>query len=238
MSLTNSIGIRVNCSVKYGNYFSTLSMVLLFIGPSGSGKDTQADILKEERDFDTVSSGELLREISSGETRMQRIIKDQMNKGFLPDRIVYGLLEMYFAGTDWERLIMTGVIRRHSQIEMLDNALINYGHKLTKAVYFQLSDEIAVKRLGGRRVCEPCSLNYHLDFGPPKAEGKCDKCSGPLIQREDDTPDGIKARLSAFHQESEPILRTYKERGQLLTIDADHGISEIQEELVSQLGLV
>lgn len=212
-------------------------MVLLFIGPSGSGKDTQADMLEERYGFEVVSTGELLRQITDGESKMQEVIKEGMNKGFLPDNLVYGLLEMYLSGSKTKHYILTGVVRRESQVEKLDNALLNVGKKLNRVVYFNLSDEEAVKRLGGRRVCEKCGTNYHIDYKPPRVEGKCDLCGADLFTRDDDNPEAIKKRLHAFHLENTEILDNYRDRNLLTTVDASQTIKEIHKDLVSMLAL-
>jgi adenylate kinase len=212
-------------------------MVLLFIGPSGSGKDTQAQMLEEQYDFEVVSTGQLLRDISEGETKMQTAIKKSMNEGFLPDNLVYALLEMYLAGSDADKFILTGVVRRESQIEKLDNALLNVNKKLDRVVYFDLSDEEAVKRLGGRSVCRNCATNFHDIYNPEKVKVVCDKCGGELYKREDDNPDAIKERLKAFHLDNTEILEEYRERGILLTIDAGQTIEGIYQNLIKELGL-
>lgn len=212
-------------------------MVLLFLGPSGSGKDTQADILSEEFDFEVISTGELLREISNGNEEMQNRIRKALNEGFLNDNIVYGLLEIYLKYSKTENIILTGVVRWETQIPKLDSVLENIGKKLDKVVLFNLTDEEVVDRLSGRVTCQKCGEIYHTKFNPPKRAGVCDICGGTLVAREDDNPEAIRNRLKAYHVDADEIEAAYKERGILEEIDASNGIEEIHSEVVKLLGL-
>lgn len=212
-------------------------MVLLFIGPSGSGKDTQADLMVKGLGYMRVSSGALLRDISDGNYPVQVMLRDAMNEGFLPDNLVFGLLQVFFAKVKNPNLILSGVVRRTSQVELLDNALLNVNKKLSKVVYFDLNDEEAVRRMSGRIYCPNCSLNYHLEFNPPKRPSICDNCGHHLLQREDDNPDAIRKRLKAFHEDNADILNEYKKRGILVTVDASKTIDEIYQDLLQKLEL-
>src|SRR6188472_577777 len=105
-------------------------MILLFIGPSGSGKDTQAEILTEKFKFERISTGDLMREISEGENKMQQLLKKSMNEGFMADNFVFGLLQIYLADDHSDNLILSGVVRRDSQIELLDFTLFKVNKRL------------------------------------------------------------------------------------------------------------
>lgn len=212
-------------------------MVLLILGPSGSGKDTQADILSEKYGFEVISTGNLLREISDGNTVMQERIRKGMDEGFLNDNIVYGLLEIYLKYSDNENIILTGVVRWETQIPKLDATLQSSGKKLDKVLLFNLSDEEVVERLSGRLTCESCGEIYHIKFNPPKAQGVCDVCGGSLRTRSDDNPEAIKNRLKAYHTDADEIIAAYEKRGILEDIDASKGIEEIHSEVVKLLDL-
>ncbi len=212
-------------------------MVLLFIGPSGSGKDTQADLLVKGLGFMRVSSGALLRDISDGNYPVQVMLKDAMNEGFLPDNLVFGLLQVFFSKVKNPNLILSGVVRRTSQIELLDNSLLNVNKELDKVLYFDLSDEEAVKRMSGRIYCPNCGMNYNLEYNPPKRDSICDNCGHHLLQRDDDNPEAIRKRLKAFHEDNSEILSAYKKRNMLITIDASKTIDEIYQDVITKLGL-
>ncbi|MEP7103924.1 MAG: nucleoside monophosphate kinase [Candidatus Dojkabacteria bacterium] len=211
-------------------------MILLFIGPSGSGKDTQAEKLVEQFKFERVSTGDLMRGISDGEKEIQQLIRKSMDEGFLADNFVFGLLQIYLHNTQFENLVLSGAVRRDTQIDLLDFSLFKANKKLDKVVYFELSDEEAIKRMSNRYECSVCGSNYNLIFNPPKIEGKCDKNDGGILERrEDDNPESIKKRLEDFHKDNEEILEIYGKRGILVRIDASKSIDEVYQQLVDQL---
>lgn len=210
-------------------------MNLLFIGPSASGKDTQAELLEKDKKYIRVSSGDLIRDISDGDRDIHRAIHKGMNEGFLPDRIIFGVLEIYLKYLNHDRLILSGVVRRKSQIKELDEVLNDADTKLNLVFYFDLTDEEVVQRISGRRYCPNCHANYHVTFNPPKEEGKCDKCNTPLKMREDDNPESTKKRLEAFHKENDLIVEEYDKRGILRKIDASKSIEEVYSEVLKAL---
>lgn len=212
-------------------------MNLVFLGASGSGKDTQAELLVKQFGYTRLSTGDLLRMLTHGESEMQKIIKLAMNDGFLNDSFMYGLLEIYFKYSKLNNAILSGVVRSVNQVELLDIALKKNGMTVDKAVYFELSDAEAIKRLSGRRYCPNCKENYHKEFKPEKIEGKCDFCNSLLATREDDNPESIKKRLTDFHKENDLIIEKYKNRGILEVIDASPSIEEIYKILLLKLGL-
>jgi adenylate kinase len=210
-------------------------MVLLFLGPSGSGKDTQANLLVDEFDYERISSGDLVRQISEGENEIQKIIRKSMNKGFLADNFIFGLLQIYIYNTINENIILSGVVRRVSQIELLDFTLFKDKKRLDKVVYFDLNDDEAIRRMSGRLRCMDCLTNFHTLYNPPKVENICDICGGKLTRREDDAPEAIQKRLDDFHKDNEEILTEYEKRGILIKLDASKGIIDIYEELKKRL---
>lgn len=215
-------------------------MILLFIGPSGSGKDTQADYLVKNFGYTRISSGDFMRQISDGESDIQKMIRQSMNEGFLADNFVFGLLQIYLQYMERQKIdniVLSGVVRRDTQIELLDYTLFKVNKKLDKVVYFNLSDEEAVRRMSNRVKCENCSTNYNLIYDPPKVSGICDKCGGKLSRREDDNPESIKARLVDFHKDNDEIIGEYEKRGILVRIDAGKNIEEISKEVKEGLGL-
>jgi len=212
-------------------------MVLLFIGPSGSGKDTQAELLVNSFEFKRVSTGDLMREISSGDHYIQEMIRKSMVEGFLSDNFVFGLLQIYLAHTHFDKIILSGVVRRDSQIELLDYTLFKINDRLDKVVYFDLSDEEATKRMTARTRCPKCGTNYNLLYNPPKQEMICDLDGTTLTRRPDDSEEGMKNRLEDFHKDNEEIIEEYEKRGILIKIDASKSIEEIHKEVLEKLEL-
>jgi len=210
-------------------------MNLVFLGPSGSGKDTQAEILVDAFNYQRVSTGDILRDISFGERDIHRYIKESMNQGFLDDELVFGLLKVYLQNKGIENVILSGVVRKQSQILLLDTILGKINQKVDMAVYFELSDEEALDRMMGRLYCKLCKANFHRKFNPPEIEGVCDNCGEDLSKRDDDNEESIKRRLADFHKDNEAIVAIYQERGVLFKLDASKSIGDIQKELLEML---
>lgn len=210
-------------------------MILLFFGPSGSGKDTQAEILNQKRGFIRVSTGDLIREISYGENEVQKILRESMNEGFLADNFVFGLLQIYLSKIYKNDIILSGAVRRLSQVELLDFTLFKINKKLDKVVYFNLSDEEAIKRMTSRLRCPVDQTNYNTIYNPPKVEGRCDLCGSVLTRREDDNEASIRKRLEDFHSDNDEIIEMYRKRDILLEIDASQSIEDVAIELSKKL---
>lgn len=213
-------------------------MILLFIGPSGSGKDTQADILARDFGYKIISTGELLRTEMANKTELGVQAETYVNQGkWVPDAIVYEVLGNYLQKLDSKNIILTGVVRTPEQVELLDSSLQKIGTELNKVVYFELSPEESVKRLSGRWICPKDNQNYHTIYKPSKIEGVCDLCGTKLIQREDDKPVAILKRLEEFKKNNEKILEKYKLVNKLLKLDASLSIEEISNNLLKELNL-
>lgn len=212
-------------------------MILLFFGPSGSGKDTQAELLNQKQEFFRVSTGDLIREISYGENEVQKILRESMNEGFLADNFVFGLLQIYLSKINKQNIILSGAVRRLSQVELLDFTLFKIDKKLDKVVYFNLSDEEAIKRMTSRLRCPVDQTNYNTIYNPPKQEGRCDLCGSILTRREDDNEQSIRKRLEDFHSDNDEIIELYKKRDILIEIDASQTIENVAIELSKKLGI-
>ncbi len=210
-------------------------MILLFIGISGSGKDTQAQLISAQSSFQTVSTGALIRDIASGTTRIQSYIKKSMTEQFSSDDLVYGLLHVYMKYSRGNDFILTGAVRRFSQIARLDSMLASLNQQVDRVFFFDLDDDIAVERLNNRLVCKVCGKNYNLKTFPPKVEDICDMCGSIITKRKDDQPEAIQRRLQEFHKYNDEIIKYYEQKGLLEIIDASKSISEIQSELMLKI---
>lgn len=210
-------------------------MNLIFFGPSGSGKDTQAEMLVEKFNYSRISTGDLLREISQGDRDIHTYVKESMNQGFLEDEFVYGLLQIYLRFKQADNLIMSGVVRKESQVELLDKVLTKINQKVDLAIYFELTDEAAVERMAGRLYCPNCKANFHKKFNPPKVDNICDICGSSLITRADDNEESIKRRLADFHKDNAAIMAAYESRGVLVKLDASKNIEDVHKDLLTVL---
>ncbi|HJV32818.1 MAG TPA: nucleoside monophosphate kinase, partial [Patescibacteria group bacterium] len=136
-------------------------------------------------------------------------------------------------------VILDGYPRTLEQADSLENILAHLGKKLTHVIYLNITDEEALKRLSGRRVCtnSACERNYHLEYNPPKAAGVCDHCGSGLAQRKDDTPEAIQHRLSLYHTETTPLIALYQGLGILHEIPAMRPIGEVGGDIAKALGI-
>lgn len=208
-------------------------MIVVLLGPPGSGKGTQAKRLSSERHWPQLSTGDMLRTAISKGTQVGLEAKALMDKGSLvPDSVVVRLIAERTEDADCKAgFVLDGFPRNAAQAEALDLMLSRMNRKVDRAVLFEISDQELVIRLSGRRTCIKCGAMFHLDHAQPKNPGICDACGSALIQRDDDHPDVIKKRLEVYHQQTEPVVGFYARQEKLKTVDARRKSSEVSAEL-------
>jgi adenylate kinase len=209
--------------------------IIVMIGPQGSGKGTQAELLSGRLGIPHVGMGDLLRvEIASG-SDLGRSLDAVLKRGDLvPTEAAQQLLERRLTGDDaFAGVIFDGFPRNMEQLTALDAILAQIGKKLDHVICLNITDAEAEKRLAGRRICSnpACGANYHLDYRPSKEAGKCDACGSPLIQRPDDTPDAIRRRLQLYHAETERLVEFYRQWGVLREVVGERTIEEVAEDV-------
>ena len=209
-------------------------MKLILLGAPGAGKGTQADILCKELDIPTISTGNMLRAAIKAGTETGKQAEAYMKAGKLvPDEVIIGIIHDRVAEDDCKNgYILDGVPRTIAQAEAMEKA----GIVFDAVVSIEISDEVIMERMSGRRVCEHCGASYHLVAVPPKQEGICDKCGGKLIQRHDDEPETVKHRLEVYHQETEPLKDFYAKRGLLKSVENQPTVAETSEAILRALG--
>lgn len=205
-------------------------MNLVFLGPPGAGKGTQAAGFAKEHGLCHISTGDKLRQAVADETPVGLEAKKYMDKGKLvPDEVVVEIVA-HSIGPDEcpDGWILDGFPRTLAQAEALDARTSELGIAGVEAVvYFAVGDEEVVRRLSGRRVCKECGAVYHKEFMPPEEEGVCGKCGGVLYQRDDDKPDTVRNRLKTYREQTEPLIDYYKERAILAEVDAGGAPEEV-----------
>ncbi|RLJ69816.1 adenylate kinase [Hydrogenivirga caldilitoris] len=205
-------------------------MNLVFLGPPGAGKGTQAKRLAQELGLKHISTGDILREAVKNETPLGKKAKEYMDRGELvPDELIIALIEEVMPPGGG--VIFDGFPRTIAQAEALDNMLKRKGLNLDKVILFDVDDEVVVDRLSGRRVCPSCGAVYHLKFNPPKNDEVCDRCSVKLIQREDDREEVVRNRLEVYRKQTAPLIEYYERKGILIRLDASKEIEEVYQEL-------
>ncbi|CAB1245136.1 MAG: adenylate kinase [Clostridiales bacterium] len=199
-------------------------MKLIFLGAPGAGKGTQAEAVCAHLNIPAISTGNMIREALKSGTEMGLKAKSYMDSGALvPDEVVIGIVKDRIAQPDCANgFVLDGFPRTIPQAEALDNM----GVKIDRVIALEVSDDKIVKRMSGRRVCESCGASYHLLYNPPKVEEKCDKCGGTLVQRKDDLPETVKARLKVYHEQTEPLKGYYKRQGKLYTVDGQEDVAD------------
>ena len=209
-------------------------MKLILLGAPGAGKGTQADILKKKLNVPTISTGNILRAAVKNGTPTGLRAKEYMDAGRLvPDEVIIGIIQERLQESDCANgYILDGVPRTIAQAAALEKAGITFDDVIS----IEISDETIMERMSGRRVCESCGASYHMVAVPPQQEGVCDKCGGRLVQRKDDAPETVKARLEVYHKETEPLKDFYAQRGLLKPVENQPSVEETSRAILHALG--
>lgn len=212
-------------------------MRVVFLGPPGVGKGTQADFIAKQFRISKLSTGDLLRDSVQRETPLGLKAKGFMDRGELvPDEVVIGLVAERLSSEECqEGFVLDGFPRTVPQADQLDVHLKSRGEQVDRVVYFALPEEEIVRRISGRRSCPSCKAVYHVRAIPPKKDGICDVCGTELIQRNDDKPETIESRLAVFHEQTAPLIDYYKARNLLSELESTGSVDQVQERLVALL---
>lgn len=211
-------------------------MIVVFIGPPGSGKGTQAKLLEDQCGFKHISTGDLLRGEVKANTSLGNSIKDTIaGGGYVSDEVIMELVSKAVAKENG-KIIFDGCPRTLHQAKKLDNILKKYGKEVDLALDFVVDFDKLVERISGRFSCEQCGALYHAVSNKPEVDGVCDKCGGvEFKQRPDDKAEVLKERLELFHKESGPVVEFYKQQGLLTPIEADSEVSAVSALLRDKL---
>jgi len=210
-------------------------MITVFLGPPGSGKGTQAQLLMQAKGWPQLSTGDMFRANIKEGTKLGLEAKSYMDKGDLvPDSVVIGMIKERIANQDCNSgFILDGFPRTLPQAEALDLELKGLGKQVDKVILFEISSDALVKRLGGRRSCENCGAVFHLEAAPPKNPDTCDKCGHlPLVLRKDDQPEVIENRLKVYDELTSPLVGYFEAQGKMLRLDAAQSPSEVTEKVL------
>lgn len=204
-------------------------MKLIFFGPPGAGKGTQAALLSKKLGIPTVSTGNIIREEIAAETELGQIAEQAIAEGKLvSDEIVINIIKHRLAKPDCaEGFILDGFPRTVAQAE----GLYEMGIIIDKVIDIEVADGVLVSRLGGRRVCLKCGATYHLENNPSPAGESCGVCGEPLSIRKDDKEEIIRERLAVFHEQTEPLEAYYRTKGILCSVDGSMPIDDIERSI-------
>ncbi|MCI0652108.1 MAG: adenylate kinase [Planctomycetes bacterium] len=203
---------------------------LVFLGPPGAGKGTQAARLAQSAGIPHLSTGDMLRHALALATPTGLEAKQYMDRGELVPfpiilRLVRDKLQDPASARGW---VLDGFPRNLEQARAFAEMLGELRREITRVLYFKVSDESVIRRLAGRRICRRCQSPYHLEFSPPKSEGICDRCGGELYQRSDDVEAAIRTRLRVYADETDPLVDFYRRAGVLAAIDGEQEIEGVK----------
>lgn len=197
---------------------------IVIIGPQGSGKGTQADLIATKYKIANISTGVMFREAVKNQTDLGKAVKAIIDRGDLvPDDLTNELVKERLNKPDCRSgFILDGYPRNLLQAEYLLTH-----QSITHVLEIWISDEEAIKRISGRRVCGNCGDTFHILYNPPKKENICDRCGGNLIQRDDDNEKSVKQRLKIYHQQTESIISFFQKKGLHYRINGEQKIPDV-----------
>ena len=208
-------------------------MKLIILGAPGSGKGTTATVLREKYSLAHISTGDIFRANIKNGTPLGLEAKSYIDSGALvPDSVTIRMVEDRLSQDDTKNgYILDGFPRTLAQAEALDEILAKNGSSIDAVLSIVVDDEIIKDRVSSRRVCEKCGASYNVRFKPTKVEGVCDECGGKVIQRADDVPETVAARLETYYKNTKPLIDFYEDRG--LIVEGDNGKSS--EDCLKQI---
>ncbi len=213
-------------------------MIIVFLGPPGSGKGTQAGILSREHHFRHFDAGSLLRtEVHSG-SALGEEIAGYINEGRLvPINIIGRITHKFLAERQADRTMFDGFPRNLEQASLLTASLIELKQELSHVLYLHIDEDDLLQRIVNRRVCRSCKRIYNLVSNPPHENCSVTGMDCDLYQRDDDSEEVFGRRLRIYLEETVPILRYYEDAGKLRTIDADADIEDVSARIRDVLGM-
>ena len=210
---------------------------LIFLGPPGAGKGTQAQRLAQRFAIPQLSTGDILRRAVADRTPLGKQANALMDAGKLvPDEVVNGIVDEALARPEAERgFLLDGFPRTVAQATALDEMLARRGRKIDYVLNLDVPTDVLVDRLSGRLSCPKDGSVYHLRTNPPKRPGLCDRDDTPLVQRPDDKPEAVRRRLAEYENKTALLTDYYKPRGVLRTIEGVGTPDEVEGRIVSAL---
>lgn len=212
-------------------------MNLIFMGPPGAGKGTQAERIVESFDIPHISTGDAFRAAMKEGTEMGLLAKSYVDKGLLvPDEVTVGIVKARLEQPDCQKgFLLDGFPRTIAQADALAGILTEMGKSIEYVLDLKVDRDKLLARLTGRRICKSCGATYHLLFNPTQVDGVCDKCNGELYQRADDNEEKVGTRLDEYISKTAPLLEYYGQRGLLYSIDGEQEIDQVTTSILNTL---
>ena len=213
-------------------------MKIVFMGPPGAGKGTQAEKIIEKYQIPHISTGDMFRKAIKDQTELGMEAKRYMDQGALvPDHVTIGIVKDRLSESDCKSgFLLDGFPRTVDQAKALDEILTSLDSKIDYVINIDVDIDILKERLTGRRICRSCGATYHMVFNPPAVAGVCDKCGGELYQRKDDNEETVGNRLDVYVSQTKPLLDYYSLAGNLVNINGQQSIDLVFAEIQDVLG--
>src|SRR3954454_14121490 len=210
---------------------------LIFLGPPGAGKGTQAQRLSKDFRLPYIATGDMLREAVKEGTELGQKAKEYMDAGDLvPDDLIIAMITETMEDPESDDgFILDGFPRNVPQADALTGAMEERDRRITAVLLIDVEDDEVVRRISGRRVCVQSGHTYHVESDPPKHEGVCDQDGSRLIQRDDDKPETVQKRLDTYHDQTEPLIQWYEQRGKLRRLDGTRTPEEVHSRIRATL---
>jgi adenylate kinase len=207
------------------------------MGPPGAGKGTQAEQIVQKLGIPHISTGDELRLAMSQGTPLGLEAKQYVDQGlYVPDEVMIGIVRERISRSDsTSGFLLDGFPRTIPQAEALDQLIVSLGKRIDLVIYISVAREQLLDRTTGRRICKDCGATYHIRNNPPKTAGRCDRCSGELIQRSDDNEQKVATRLDEYFTKTAPLLKYYDQKNLLQQVDGEQDIQAVTGQILSLL---
>ncbi len=210
---------------------------MIFVGPPGAGKGSQAKILANKLNIPHISTGDMFRMHLKSQTPLGILAKSYTDQGLLvPDDVTNDMVKVRLNESDvHDGFILDGYPRNPDQAQYLDQLVKDLGWAIDVVINVTSEDEVIIDRITGRRTCPVCGSIYHITNYPPKVEGICDKDGATLVQRKDDSRETITKRLEVYNNETFPLIAYYKSKGLLIDVDGNRDLEPVTKDILEIL---
>ena len=212
-------------------------MNLIIFGPQGSGKGTQADLLAEKYNLTHIETGQIFREIGREDSELGKKIKDLNDrKEMIPDDVTVEVLRKNSEIVPVDMgIILDSAPRTAGQVEPIEQMLAELARPIDKAIYIHLPYEESILRITKRYACTVCYRHFVLGKHINEIQEPCPTCGGPIMQRPDDTSEGVAKRLKTFYEVTIPVVDEYRERGMLIEVDGQQSVEKVFEDIIGKI---